>query len=100
MGAGSVVLTLGRKGCLMKNHHESHAVPAYRVKAVDSTGAGDTFCGALAAELCRGNQWEDALRFATAASAICVTRMGAQPSIPTEHEVLEFLKSNLEPAHR
>jgi ribokinase len=100
MGAKSVVLTLGRKGCLMKNHREFHTVPAYRVKAVDSTAAGDTFCGSLAAVLCRGNQWEDALRFATAASAICVTRMGAQPSIPTEKEVLEFLKLNQEPAHR
>ncbi len=93
LGVKAVVLTLGKKGCMMKNFMEFHSLPAFRVKALDSTAAGDTFCGALAAELSRGNGWEEALWFATAASAICVTRMGAQPSIPAEKEVRDFLKN-------
>lgn len=96
LGAKTVVLTLGKNGCLLKNDREFHSVPAFRVQALDTTAAGDTFCGALAAELSRGNGWEKALYFATAASAICVTRMGAQPSIPTEKEVREFLARNVD----
>lgn len=92
LGAKSVVLTLGRKGCIMKNETEYHEIPAFEVKSVDSTGAGDTFCGALAAGLSEGRNWKDSLIFASAASAICVTRMGAQPSIPTKIEVFKFLK--------
>ena len=95
MGAKTVVLTLGKQGCLLKNEQEYFSFPAFQVKAVDTTAAGDTFCGALAAGLARGEQWKDVLTFATAASAICVTRMGAQPSIPTKKEVDEFLCKNL-----
>jgi len=95
MGAKTVVLTLGKKGCLLKNSREFYSIPAFRVKALDTTAAGDTFCGALAAELTRGESWARALRFATAASAICVTRMGAQPSIPAEEEVNKFLHENI-----
>jgi ribokinase len=91
MGVKSVVLTLGEKGCLLKNKQQVLYIPAFIVEAVDTTSAGDTFCGALAAQLSKGHDWNDALTFATAASAICVTRMGAQPSIPSEKEVLEFL---------
>ena len=96
MGTKTVVLTLGKQGCMLKNEQEFHAVPAFCVKAVDTTAAGDTFCGALAAGLARGESWEQILQFATAASAICVTRMGAQPSIPTEDEVADFLRKNVE----
>ncbi|MFV0268207.1 MAG: ribokinase [Draconibacterium sp.] len=92
LGVKSVVLTLGKKGCMMKDQNQQYAVPAFCVKAVDTTAAGDTFCGALAAELGRGYGWEQALRFASAASAICVTRLGAQPSIPSEEEVFAFLQ--------
>lgn len=95
LGAKSVVLTLGSKGCIMKNESEYHVIPAFKVKSIDSTGAGDTFCGALAAELNKGRSWKDSLIFASAASAICVTRMGAQPSIPTETEVYDFLRKTV-----
>lgn len=98
MGVNTVVLTLGKKGCLLKNNQTVQYVPAFIVETLDSTAAGDTFCGALAAELNRGHDWEEALKFATAASAICVTRLGAQPSIPTETEVHDFLSRNFEPA--
>jgi ribokinase len=94
LGAKTVVLTLGKQGCLVKNQQEFYSIPAFSVKAVDTTAAGDTFCGALAAGLAQGEDWERALKFATAASAICVTRMGAQPSIPTKEEVNEFLCKN------
>lgn len=96
MGANTIVLTLGKRGCLLKNKQDIYYIPAFKVETLDSTAAGDTFCGALATELSKGHDWDKALRFATAASAICVTRMGAQPSIPTEKEVREFLHRNVE----
>ncbi|HTF21085.1 MAG TPA: ribokinase [Chryseolinea sp.] len=91
MGATTVILTLGRKGCIVKSVSFRHAVPAFEVETVDSTAAGDTFCGAMVAQLSKGRDLVDAIRFATAAAAICVTRMGAQPSIPSEVEVDNFL---------
>ncbi|MDR0575157.1 MAG: ribokinase [Tannerella sp.] len=94
LGAKTVVLTMGKQGCLLKNKQEFYSVPAFCVNALDTTAAGDTFCGALAVGLVRGEDLESVLKFATAASAICVTRIGAQPSIPTEKEVYEFLNKN------
>jgi ribokinase len=91
MGARTVILTLGKKGCIIKNASIIEHIAAFEVEAVDTTAAGDTFCGALAARLSVGEDLLGAVRFATAASAICVTRMGAQPSIPREQEVVEFL---------
>lgn len=93
-GVKTVVLTLGKQGCYFKNNQMNLYIPAFQVDPLDTTGAGDTFCGALAAELSRGHNWKETLQFATAASAICVTRMGAQPSIPSEKEVGEFLNNN------
>lgn len=92
MGAKTVVLTLGKQGAIMKNNQLTQHVEAFEIKAVDTTAAGDTFCGALAAKLSNGATWKEALEFASAASAICVTRMGAQPSIPTVTEVENFIK--------
>lgn len=95
MGVNTVVLTLGENGCFYKNGKERISSGAFEVDAIDTTAAGDTFCGALAAEIARGNSWEDTLIFASAASALCVTRMGAQPSIPNEDEVRAFLNKNI-----
>ncbi|NOT75778.1 MAG: ribokinase [Cyclobacteriaceae bacterium] len=94
-GASTVILTLGRKGCIVRNKNMSQFIPAFHVTALDTTAAGDTFCGALVAELSKGKNIVEAIRFATAASAICVTRMGAQPSIPTEDEVKMFLSARI-----
>lgn len=92
LGAKTVILTLGKSGSILKNKELFLRVPAFPVKTVDSTAAGDTFSGALASGLSKGYSWNETLEFASAAAAICVTRMGAQPSIPTEVEVLSFLK--------
>lgn len=92
MGATTVLLTLGKEGCIIKNKYLEIQKEAYNVNTLDTTAAGDTFCGALAARLSKGEKWDDVLKFASAASALCVTRMGAQPSVPTEKEVLDFLK--------
>lgn len=92
MGARTVILTLGKKGCIVKNSALTKYIPAFDVEAVDTTAAGDTFCGAIVAGLSKGKDLVEAVKFATAASAICVTRMGAQPSIPGEAEVARFLE--------
>lgn len=95
MGAGTVILTLGRKGCVVRNHQVNTHINAFQVEAVDTTAAGDTFCGALVAKLSKGVELVDALKFATASSAVCVMKLGAQPSIPTEKEVEAFLSQDV-----
>lgn len=94
LGVSNVILTLGKEGSVFKNNDVSKCLSAYEVETIDTTGAGDTFCGAFAAELSKGCKLDEALHFATAAAAICVTRMGAQPSIPFEKEVRAFMKNN------
>jgi ribokinase len=69
----------------------SHLIPAFPVKAVDTTAAGDAFNGAFAIALMLGMPQKDAARFAAAAAAVSVTRHGAQPSMPTRAEVDELL---------
>lgn len=94
-GAKTVILTLGKEGSVWKSGTTLHHFPSYSVNTVDSTAAGDTFCGALAAEISRGKNLAEAIQFSTAAAAICVTRMGAQSSLPTVEEVRKFLKSRV-----
>jgi ribokinase len=74
--------------------NEKVSVPSYKVEAVDTTAAGDTFCGSFAVALVEGKSLKEALQFASAAAAISVTRMGAQPSAPTRAEIDGFLKEN------
>jgi ribokinase len=94
MGAGIVILTLGKKGCIAKSKTLYEHIPAFEVNAIDTTAAGDTFCGALVAQLSKGVDIIEAIRFATAAAAICVTRIGAQPSIPKEKDIVNFQLSH------
>lgn len=86
-GAQHVVVTLGGEGSLVKGAEYCERVAARRVEAVDTTAAGDTFNGALAVALSEGRSLSEAVHFATAASSIAVTRMGAQNSVPTRAEV-------------
>ncbi|MBR9835706.1 MAG: ribokinase, partial [Alphaproteobacteria bacterium] len=64
--------------------------PAHKVEVVDTTGAGDTFCGALVLALAEGQGAQDALEFASVAAALAVTRAGAQPSLPYRADVAAF----------
>ena len=86
-----VVLTLGRDGLLFAHGKETIELEAFDVDAVDETAAGDAFIGYLMASLLQGNSQREALRKASAAGALAVTRMGAATSIPTQDEVESFL---------
>ena len=90
-GARAVVLKLGDQGCFYSGSEGELHVPAFSVEAVDATAAGDTFNGGLAVALSEGMPLAEALRFANAAAALSVTRLGAQTSIPTREEVERFL---------
>ena len=83
----AVVLTLGEQGALMLTETESEQVSALSVDAVDTTGAGDAFCGALATELASGEALRAAVEFANAAGAAAVTVVGATPSMPTRAKI-------------
>lgn len=93
-GVEKVIITLGSKGAFVLTKAEKVSVPAFKVVAVDTTAAGDTFCGSFAVALVEGKSLKEALRFASAAAAISVTRIGAQPSAPTRAEIDKFLKKN------
>jgi len=86
-----VVVTLGDRGCCARSGTSLWTEPAFAVTSVDSTGAGDTFCGVLVAALSLGNSLVQALRQASAAAALACTRAGAQASIPTHGELTHFL---------
>jgi len=86
----AIVLTVGENGVLYYNHGKRLSHGIYAVKAVDTTAAGDTFCGYFLAGLTKGLQMEDILKYASMASAIAVSRQGASTSIPTWEEVIHF----------
>ncbi len=88
-----VVVTLGARGACARAHDRFHLQPGFVVEAVDTTAAGDTFCGAFVAALCGGLELAEALRRASAAAALACTRLGAQASIPTHSMVDDFLQS-------
>ncbi|WP_294566326.1 ribokinase [uncultured Succinatimonas sp.] len=92
----SFVLTLGVRGSVLKLKERNDVISckSFKVKAVDTTGAGDTFLGYLIANLAANADPKLALKTAAAASAIAVTRKGAAPSIPLKEEVMEFLAKN------
>ena len=91
-GVRTVILTLGSRGAFLADANGQRLVPGFKVKAVDSTAAGDIFNGALAVALAEGETVFDAVRFANAAAALSVTRMGAQPSAPIRADIEKFLR--------
>ena len=90
-GTGKVIITLGAQGALFADGQGFTHFPAPKVKAVDTTAAGDTFVGGFAAALANGKSEAEAIRFGQVAAALSVTRAGAQPSIPTLHDVQGFV---------
>lgn len=89
--AGVTVVTLGGEGVVLVDRDGSEKLPPFEVRAVDTTGAGDTFCGALAVSLGGGMNLRDAARFASAAGALAVTRRGAQDGMPSRSDVEALL---------
>jgi len=94
-----VILKMGSRGVFFYDGTIAKRMPAYGIEAIDSTAAGDTFNAALAVGLCRGEPIMQAIRAAQAAAAICVSRKGALPSIPTLLEVEVFLQKTPYPGH-
>lgn len=86
-GVGNVIVTLGSAGALVCREGSYTTVPALRVQAVDTTAAGDTFCGAVCVGLSEGLSLEEAAAFATKASALTVQTVGAQNSLPYRNEI-------------
>ncbi|PNU33414.1 ribokinase [Serratia marcescens] len=91
-GIATVIITLGSRGVWLSENGNGKLVPGFKVQAVDTIAAGDTFNGALVTALLEGNSMADAVRFAHAAAAIAVTRPGAQPSVPWREEIDAFLQ--------
>jgi ribokinase len=91
-GVANVIIKMGKHGAFVATADKvERMVPAFKVKVVDSTAAGDAFNGGLAVALMRGAGLEEAVRFAGAVAALSVTRPGAQPAMPTSGEVTEFI---------
>ena len=87
-----LIVTLGSNGVKYYDGNEMKHIPSYNVEVVDTTGAGDTFCGAMAAALVRGDSLESSIKFANKAAAFAITKLGAQSGMPT----LEQLTMNNE----
>lgn len=94
MGPKNVIITLGAEGSFVASGKYYEKIPSYQVEALDSTAAGDVYCGSLAVAMVEGLPLHKAVGFASAASAISVTRMGAQPSAPYRKEIDEFMERN------
>lgn len=86
-GVKNVVITLGAKGAFIKESDSYHQIPGIKVKAVDATAAGDTFCGAVCVALAEGMEITRAVEFANRCAALTVTRKGAQSSLPYRSEI-------------
>ncbi len=91
-GVDNVVLTLGREGALIATKDGTVHVKGVAVQAIDTTGAGDAFCGALAVAIATGKDLRDAITYANYAGALTTTKIGAQDALPTREELEHFMK--------
>ncbi|HEY8443777.1 MAG TPA: ribokinase [Clostridia bacterium] len=93
IGVKNVIATLGSRGALIATRESKKIISGYKVQAVDTVAAGDSFNGALAKCIAEGKPLEDAVKFANAVGALTVTKRGAIPSLPKLGEVEEFIKN-------
>ncbi|WP_208321665.1 ribokinase [Oceanimonas baumannii] len=93
-GIATVIITLGARGVWLSEHGHGRLIPGFTVQAIDTTAAGDTFNGALVAALQQQQALVPAIRFAQAAAAISVTRIGAQTSIPYKADIEAMLEQS------
>ena len=94
-GIRNIILTLGDNGSVLFSEDDNiKKYDAYEVKAIDTTAAGDSFIGAFTMKICETGDADKAIKYATAVSAIVVTRQGAQDSIPTREEIEKFIEEN------
>ena len=93
-GVETVILTLGDRGSLLLNEDGEKLIPAFDVSVVDTTAAGDSFCGVLAASLANGISINLSVEIANAAGALAVTKLGAEPSLPQRDAIDDLLQSN------
>jgi ribokinase len=92
-GVDVVIITIGSKGALLATRDETKIIAGHKVEAKDTTAAGDVFNGALAVAIAENKSLDEAIRFANAAAAVSVTRMGAQPSAPNRAEIDDMLQA-------
>ena len=90
-GANSVIVTLGADGLIWQSQESSGELAAHKVRVIDTTGAGDCFCGTFAVALSENKNLKAALEFANAAAALATTKKGAQPSLPSREEIEKLL---------
>lgn len=98
-GAGAVVVTLGPEGAILVSVSDMLQAAAPHVKALDTTGAGDVFCGALVAARSTGRTWREALEAAAHAAALSVQRYGVRAAFPTRGEMAAILPNGLVAEH-
>ena len=93
-GVQKVIITLGSRGVFVSSDGREEIVPAFKVDAVDTTGAGDAFNGGLLAALSEGKDIWEAVRFANGLAALSVQKMGTTPSMPKLEEIRKFLETH------
>jgi ribokinase len=91
-GASDVVITMGRRGCMVVDRNNADHVPAFEIEPVDNTGRGDAFAGALAAYYAVKHDVKGAVQFASAAGALACTKFGSLESLPTKADIIELLQ--------
>ena len=93
IGSKTVIITMGKRGAILITQDGSELVPAFVVESVDATAAGDAFNGGLAYAIASGKDLREAIKLGNAVGALTVTKMGAQPSMPTRDELNKFLEN-------
>jgi len=93
-GVKNVLITLGGRGVYIATNEKQGMIPAYKVNAIDTTGAGDAFNGGLVAALAEGKDLWEAAKFANALAAVAVQRLGTTPAMPTRAEIDEFIATH------